>query len=67
MLSEVRGAKLWYSAYPEFYMPMCFKCHRARDASFAAAELREYREWKLATRMTVADIAIVKTGAPGGR
>lgn len=49
----------YYSLYPEFYMPMCRKCHRRRDSELQVAELREYRQWKTATGMTLADVAIV--------
>lgn len=34
---------LRYSRYPEFYMPMCAKCHRALDGETVIAELGEYR------------------------
>lgn len=45
-----------YSLYPEFYMPMCRKCHHSRDKGRAAQELREYREFKHRTRMTLPEI-----------
>jgi hypothetical protein len=38
----------WYSRYPEFYMPMCRRCHGAKDGAAMSAELLEYRKWKLA-------------------
>lgn len=50
--------KAWYSIYPEFYMPMCVRCHATRDGALTVAELLEYREWKYATRMTLADLAV---------
>ncbi|AGS82409.1 hypothetical protein PBI_REDNO2_110 [Mycobacterium phage Redno2] len=56
--------KGWYSQWIEFYMPMCVKCHMTRDGAKAAAELAEYREWKYATKMTLADIAVIKVGPP---
>lgn len=34
------------SAWPEFYMPMCRKCHRGRDGAVQRQELHEYRAWK---------------------
>lgn len=34
------------SQWPEFYMPMCKKCHTRRDGAMAAQELYEYRLWK---------------------
>lgn len=55
-----RETYLRYSVYPEFYMPMCRNCHRARDNYLAAKELREYREWKHRTGLTLADAAAVK-------
>ena len=45
-LYEARGgraAKSFYSLYPEFYMPMCAKCHALRDKGAAAIELQMYR------------------------
>lgn len=42
------GYHCFYSVYPEFYMPMCVKCHRSRDSSQAAEELYEYRTWRIA-------------------
>lgn len=54
--------KAWYSIWPEFYMPMCVRCHSRRDGARIVEELLEYREWKYATRMTLADMAIVKLG-----
>lgn len=48
--------KSFYSAWPEFYMPMCRKCHMGRDAEERVAELEEYREWKHRTRLTLKDI-----------
>jgi hypothetical protein len=41
-----------YSRWPEFYMPMCRKCHLGRDRTIAATELREYRDLKRATGLT---------------
>lgn len=34
------------SQWPEFYMPMCKRCHKGRDAADMAQELLEYRRWK---------------------
>lgn len=48
---------VYYSLYPEFYMPMCRKCHVTRDKRKAAAELREYRLWKNETGLTLADLS----------
>lgn len=53
--------KSWthFSRWPEFYMPMCRRCHVGRDRRIAAEELREYREWKLQNPgKTLADLAI---------
>lgn len=47
---------VFYSRYPEFYMPMCRRCHRARDLHLAFAELHEYREWKHRTGLTLPQI-----------
>lgn len=55
---ENAGVFSFYSLYPEFYMPMCHKCHRKRDSALAQAELREYREWKHRTGLTLADVSI---------
>jgi hypothetical protein len=54
-LSTINGSALWYSSYPEFYMPMCARCHGQRDGALARAELREYREWKLRTGRSLVD------------
>jgi hypothetical protein len=40
---------VFYSPWPEFYMPLCVLCHNRRDKSAMKAELREYREWKVRT------------------
>lgn len=45
-----------YSRFPEFYMPMCARCHRRADGAQASAELTEYREWKHRTGLTLADL-----------
>lgn len=56
-----RGAVSYvlYSQWPEFYMPMCIPCHRRRDGAKMSEELREYRAWRLRTRMTLADCICV--------
>lgn len=33
--------KISYSVWPEFYMPMCFQCHRLKDAGSRAARRTE--------------------------
>lgn len=38
--------KVFYSRYPEFYMPMCRRCHLTRDRRLLAKELEEYRTLK---------------------
>ncbi|WPH57825.2 hypothetical protein [Mycobacterium phage WXIN] len=48
-----QGTAMFYSRYPEFYMPMCRKCHGKRDGAMAQGELREYREWRYRTGLTV--------------
>lgn len=56
--SANRGGYTWMysSSYPEFYMPMCAKCHARRDATLAKKELLEYRQWKQRTGLTLADV-----------
>lgn len=49
------SAPHFYSAYPEFYMPMCRKCHTRRDVIRRVAELTEYREWKHRTGKSLFD------------
>lgn len=51
------GNYCYYSVFPEFYMPMCTRCHHRRDKALAKAELKEYREWKMRTGLTLSDIA----------
>lgn len=54
-LARVKGSAYFYSEWPEFYMPMCTKCHRARDSASMQAELREYRIWRHRTGRTLAN------------
>lgn len=42
----------WYSHFPEFYMPMCRKCHKRRDNAARAKELLTYRQLVLEERRT---------------
>lgn len=44
----------WYSRYPEFYMPLCRRCHGQRDGAIRKAELAEFRQWKMNQRKQVA-------------
>lgn len=37
---------LWYSVWPEFYLPLCVSCHRIRDDGAASEELKAYRRMK---------------------
>jgi hypothetical protein len=37
------ATRMFYSRYPEFYMPLCRRCHGNRDGRIAARELRQYR------------------------
>lgn len=53
---EASGSYQYYSRFPEFYAPMCRKCHLGRDKSAAAQELREYREFKQRTGMTLSEV-----------
>ena len=57
-----RPSYVYYSIYPEFYMPMCRKCHGKRDGARMADELREYREWKVENRLTLKDVILVRDG-----
>lgn len=41
-----KDSYIYYSPWPEFYMPLCFKCHKKKDMGASAAELREYRWFK---------------------
>lgn len=52
---------VFYSRFPEFYMPMCAPCHRRRDKLVAARELYEYRAWKHRTRMTLPELDLLLT------
>jgi hypothetical protein len=35
-----------YSRFPEFYMPTCKPCRKARDVERRQAERRLFREWR---------------------
>lgn len=37
---------VWFSVWPEFYMPLCVRCHRFRDDGRAKSELRAFRRLK---------------------
>lgn len=50
------GRKHYYSAWPEFYMPMCPRCHGRRDKAECARDLEEYRDWKHRTGLTLKDV-----------
>lgn len=65
-LGNLDGTLLWYSQWIEFYMPLCRKCHRRLDGARAASELREYREWKYETGMTLNQMTTVRVGLPNG-
>lgn len=61
-----RGVYVFYSAWPEFYMPMCRKCHRKRDSEIASYELREYRWFKqIFGRTTATDMLAAYLDARG--
>lgn len=51
-----KGSLQRYSCFPEFYMPMCRKCHNSRDNESRIRELDEYRQWKLRHGITLADL-----------
>jgi hypothetical protein len=48
--SKNGSALMHYSVWPEFYMPMCRKCHFRRDRALARQELNEYRLAKAALK-----------------
>lgn len=54
----VDGKRMYcrYSRFPEFYMPMCARCHRAFDGETFAAELGALREWMYRTGKTLDDL-----------
>lgn len=54
--AQYRGRWLFYSPWPEFYMPMCGSCHHIRDKNIAAQELYEYRSWKHRTGKTLSEV-----------
>ncbi|AYQ99828.1 HNH endonuclease [Mycobacterium phage Manda] len=56
-----RDTHSYYSRFPEFYMPMCVKCHRSRDNTLAKLELREYRQWKTETGLTLEGVRAAMT------
>ncbi len=53
------GSLMRYSRFPEFYMPMCRKCHHGRDKGAAARELREYRILKYDTGLSIDQIRFI--------
>lgn len=50
------GSWLFYSVYPEFYMPMCIKCHRRRDNALVKSQLHGIRSLMHETGFTLAEI-----------
>lgn len=48
----------YYSPWPEFYAPMCSRCHRGHDLQSVKEELHEYRTWKQITGLALADLPI---------
>lgn len=40
------GCPCFYSSWPEFYAPMCTRCHRKKDMIARQREVTEYREWR---------------------
>ena len=45
----------YYSLNTEYYDAMCVRCHRRRDRTKASEGVREYRRWKQATGLTLAE------------
>jgi hypothetical protein len=37
---------IFFSLYPEFYLPLCTRCHRTKDCADTKEELRDYRSWR---------------------
>lgn len=35
-----------YSRFPEFYMPMCKRCHKKFDMENLGTELQQFRQWR---------------------
>ena len=56
----------FYSRYPEFYMPMCAKCHRSMDGLKMQRELREYRTFKARTGQTLSEFQLSPTEVESG-
>lgn len=53
------SSKVFYSRYPEFYMPMCKQCHSSRDRAASSCELREYRTLKQDTGLSCQEIRTI--------
>lgn len=47
---------VWYSLYPEFYIPLCQQCHIKRDGAARKKELSEYRQLKHDTKLTIEEM-----------
>lgn len=54
--SDPSAAWVFYSMYPEFYMPMCRPCHARRDGAIARMQLREIRLLMHETGFSMDDI-----------
>lgn len=50
--ARATGCPCFYSSWPEFYMPLCKKCHLAKDVAARQRELTEYREWRHKTGLS---------------
>ncbi|OBI00567.1 hypothetical protein A5678_19005 [Mycobacterium sp. E2733] len=44
-----------YSRFPEFYMPMCKRCHKKFDIERLQTELQQFREWRKSERQLLGD------------
>jgi AraC-like DNA-binding protein len=44
-----------YSKFPEFYMPMCKRCHKKLDMERLQTELQQFRGWRKSQRQSFGD------------
>jgi hypothetical protein len=44
-----------YSKFPEFYMPMCKRCHKKLDMERLQTELQQFRGWRKNQRQSFGD------------
>jgi len=51
-----RGNYQYYSPWPEFYMPLCVRCHKSRDCGLASFQLHQARLLMHDTGLTIDQI-----------